>query len=41
MYLLSMLNNVEDFVGWLEETPSLIEHACAQDVSHLSSVVGY
>ena len=31
--------HVEDFVTWLEETPSLIEHMCAQDVINLSSVV--
>lgn len=23
--------NVEDYVVWLEECPSMIEHACAQD----------
>lgn len=31
--------HVEDFVTWLEETLSLIEHMCAQDVINLSSIV--
>ena len=35
--LAQFARHIGDFVVWLEETPSQIELACAQDVSHYSS----
>ena len=28
--------SIESYVAWLEECPSLIEHACAHDIASLS-----
>ena len=36
--LAQFARHVGDFVVWLEETPSQIEHACAQDVIHFFGI---